>query len=31
MTNADYHALVAEAGLLFVEGSGLTSLIERVN
>ena len=31
MTNADYHALVKEAGGLFVEGSGLTSLIEKIN
>lgn len=31
MTNTDYHALVAEAGPLFAEGSGMTGLIERLN
>ena len=31
MTNADYHALVAEAGPLFIPGSGLTELIEKIN
>jgi hypothetical protein len=31
MTNADYHALVAEAGPLFIEGSGATGLIEKIN
>lgn len=31
MTNPDYHALVAEAGPLFVEGSGTTGLIEKLN
>ena len=31
MTNADYHALVAEAGPLFLPGSGTTGLIEKVN
>ncbi len=30
-TNADYHKLVAEAGPLFTQGSGQTSLIEKVN
>jgi len=30
MANADYHALVAEAGPLFIPGSGVTSLIEKV-
>ena len=30
-TNSDYHALVAEAGPLFTPGSGLASLIEKVN
>jgi hypothetical protein len=29
MTNADYHALVAEAGPLFLPGSGTTGLIEK--
>jgi hypothetical protein len=31
MTNPDYHTLVAEAGPLFVESSGVTGLIEKVN
>jgi hypothetical protein len=31
MTNADYHALVAEAGPLFLPGSGTTGLIEKIN
>jgi hypothetical protein len=31
MTNADYHALVAEAGPLFIAGSGTTGLIEKIN
>jgi len=31
MTNADYHKLVAEAGPLFIEGSGLNGLIEKLN
>jgi hypothetical protein len=31
MTNADYHALVAEAGPLFREGSGNGGLIEKIN
>lgn len=31
MTNADYHTLVAEAGPLFLAGSGTTGLIEKVN
>jgi hypothetical protein len=31
MTNADYHALVGEAGPLFLPGSGTTGLIEKIN
>lgn len=31
MNDADYHALVAEAGSLFIETSGTTGLIEKLN
>ncbi len=31
MTNSDYHALVKEAGPLFLPGSGSTGLIEKIN
>ena len=31
MTNADYHKLVLEAGPLFIEGSGVNGLIEKIN
>jgi len=31
MTNADYRALVAETCSLFIEGSGTTRLIEKIN
>ena len=31
MGDADYHALVAEAGDLFLTGSGTTILIEKIN
>ena len=31
MNDTDYHALVAEAGDLFLTGSGTTILIEKIN
>ena len=31
MTNAEYHMLVAEAAPLFIAGSGINTLIEKLN
>ena len=30
-TNTEFHALIEEAGQLFIEGSGTNSLIEKLN
>ena len=30
-TNTEFHALIEEAGQLFIEGSGTSSLIEKIN